>query len=105
MEDLNTYINKLLETRQYIRVPDFEHYSYLTPQDIYEKMSDLEKKEKVISVLETRCPHCGKWTGKHYEAFWALPKEEKCPYCSKTFGEVVADNSYLVWENLEKIHE
>ena len=104
MEEVKAYINKLLETKQYIRVSDFEHYSYLTPQDIYEMMSNLEIKGKVMSLLETRCPHCGKWTGKHYEAFWALPKEEECPYCSKTFGEVVTDNSSLVWENLKKIY-
>lgn len=100
MEDLKTYTNQLLESQPYIRVDDFKQYSHLTPQDIYEIMVPFEKENKVTSVLETRCPHCGKWTGKHYEAFWTLPKEEECPYCFQKFGEVMTNNSYLVWENL-----
>lgn len=102
LEKLRMFAEELLKTEDYIRTTDFEQFHYHTIQDIAEVMILLGEEGKAESVLETKCLHCNRWTGKHYEGFWELPKEETCPHCSEVFGEVVSDNSYLVWKNLAK---
>ena len=98
MENIKEYAKKLMETKDCIHSMDFCAYPHLTPQDIFEVMYDLEKENKVTPVLETRCPHCGEWTGNYYEAFWCLPKTEACSHCKKEFKDILTDNSYLVWK-------
>lgn len=98
MDNIRKYADKLVETKECIHTSDFSSFSFLTPQDIYEIMCELENEEKVVPVLETKCPHCGEWTGNYYEAFWCLPKTEACPHCKEEFKDILTDNSYLVWK-------
>lgn len=99
MDKIKEYTKKLIKEKECIHTSDFSVFPQLTPQDIYEIMSaEMNNPENdIVSVLETKCPHCGKWTGKYYEAFWCLPKLEVCPHCNGEFIDVVSENSYLVW--------
>ena len=98
MEEAKRYAEQLIGTESCIHVSDFDRFSGLTPQDIYEILTEFEHRGEVVSVLETKCPHCGHWTGKYYEGFWDCPTTEICQVCGKSFGDLTAENSYLVWK-------
>ena len=82
------FIKSVLYWKLYVLVQDKIFLLYMQ-----KAVSDV-----VVSVLETKCPHCGHWTGKYYEGFWDCPTTEICQVCGKSFGDLTAENSYLVWK-------
>lgn len=67
-------------------------------EEVYFQLGQMEERGILTSVLETRCPYCGNWTGKLYDGFYELPIKETCPSCQKSFGDTVSENSYVVYQ-------